>query len=121
MKRLLPLLLFTLSPLLLFTSSKAQTLPPEGLPIPQIVAIAGTFQDDLGCPGEWNTDCENTYLALDSNSLIWRASFQIPAGSHEYKVALNGSWADNFGLSGEYYGPNIPLELEETTLVTFYY
>ncbi|GAB4578846.1 MAG: pullulanase-type alpha-1,6-glucosidase [Anaerolineales bacterium] len=123
MKRLFPLLilLLTFSPFLLFSPAQAQELPPEGLPVPQIVAIAGSFQDDLGCPGEWNTDCERTFLALDGNSLVWRGSFQIPAGSHEYKVALNGSWTDNFGLGGEYYGPNIPLELEEASLVTFYY
>ncbi len=121
MKRLL-LFLLTLSSLLLFTSSsQAQTLPPEGLPVPQTVAIAGTFQSELGCPGDWNTDCETTYLSLDANSLVWRATFELPAGSHEYKVALNGTWADNFGLGGEYYGPNIPLELEEPTLVTFFY
>lgn len=126
MKRLLPLLilLLTFSPLLLFSSSQqafAQELPPEGLPVPQIVAIAGSFQDEVGCAGEWNTDCKDTFLALDGNSLLWRGSFQIPAGNHEYKVALNGSWTDNFGLGGEYYGKNIPLALEEDKLVTFYY
>ncbi len=125
MKRLLPLLLLlTFSPLLLLSSTKiayAEDLPPGGIPVPQTVAIAGSFQDDLGCSGEWNTDCEETFLSLDGNSLLWRGTFQIPAGAHEYKVALNGSWTDNFGLAGEYYGPNIPLELEAETLVTFYY
>lgn len=123
MKRLLPLfiLLLTFSPFLLFSPASAQEPPPEGLPVPQIVAIAGTFQSELGCAGDWNTDCENTYLSLDSNSLLWRGSFLLPPGNHEYKVALNGSWTDNFGLGGEYYGPNIPLTLAEETLVTFYY
>ncbi len=119
MKRLtflLPLALLFLIPF----SARAQELP-EDLPVPQIVAIAGTFQSELGCPGDWNTDCEDTYLALDAASLIWRGTFEIPAGSHEYKVALNGSWTDNFGLGAEYYGANIPLELAQTTLVTFYY
>ena len=119
MKRLLFLL-----PLLLLASSPPpalQELPPEGLPVPQTVSIAGTFQPDLGCSGEWNTDCEDTFLALDGNSLIWRATWEIPAGSHEYKVALNGAWTDNFGLGGEYYGANIPLVLEETAFVTFIY
>lgn len=124
MKRLLPLLILLISPFLLFSSSQqasAQELPPEGLPVPQIVAIAGTIQSKLGCPGDWNTDCKDTFLALDGNSLLWRGSFQLPAGSYEYKVALNGSWTDNFGLGGEYYGKNIPLNLDTDTLVTFYY
>jgi pullulanase-type alpha-1,6-glucosidase len=93
----------------------------DPIPIPQIVAIASTFQDELGCPGDWNTDCPNTYLTLDANSLLYRGTFLIPAGSHEYKVALNGSWDDNFGLGGVYYGLNIPLELSQDTLVTFFY
>jgi pullulanase-type alpha-1,6-glucosidase len=123
MKRLLPLLtiLLALSLLRLRPAAAQQELPPGGLPVPQTVAIAGTFQPALGCAGQWNTDCEDTFLALDGNSLIWRATWEIPAGKHEYKVALNGSWTDNFGLGGEYYGKNIPLELAENKLVTFYY
>ncbi|HUF39744.1 MAG TPA: pullulanase-type alpha-1,6-glucosidase [Anaerolineales bacterium] len=111
---LLPLLLTASTPLL-------QELPPEGLPVPQIVAIAGTLQPALGCSGEWNTDCEETFLTLDGQSLVWRATWELPAGSYEYKVALNGSWTDNFGLGGEYYGANIPLVLEEAATVTFIY
>jgi pullulanase-type alpha-1,6-glucosidase len=114
-------LLLLISILSLSPAAAQQQLPPGGLPVPQIVAIAGTFQSALGCAGQWNTDCEDTYLSLDANSLVWRATWEIPAGKHEYKVALNGSWTDNFGLGGEYYGKNIPLELAENKLVTFYY
>jgi pullulanase-type alpha-1,6-glucosidase len=123
MKRVLSILPLFLAFFLLRLSPAAaqQQLPPGGLPVPQIVTIAGTFQASLGCPGDWNTDCEATTLALDANSLIWRATWEIPAGKHEYKAALNGAWTDNFGLGGEYYGKNIPLELAENKLVTFYY
>ncbi len=108
--------------LLLFISpAAAQQETPADLPIPQIVAVAGTFQPALGCPGQWNTDCEDTFLALDGEDLLWRATWTIPAGAHEYKVALNGTWGDNFGLNAEYYGPNIPLQLDQETAVTFFY
>jgi pullulanase len=121
MKRFIPFLAILLLILAISPAAAQQELPPGGLPVPQSVAIAGTFQPALGCAGQWNTDCEDTFLALDANSLVWRATWEIPAGKHEYKVALNGSWTDNFGLGGEYYGKNIPLELAENKLVTFYY
>jgi hypothetical protein len=41
----------------------------------------------------------------------------IPAGSWEYKVALNGSWDEKYGSDG----PNIPLTLADPTSVTFWY
>src|SRR3970282_2145617 len=97
MKRL-PLLFLLLILSIAPAAFAQQELPPEGLPFPQSVSIAGTFQDDLGCSGEWNTDCEDTFMSFDVSSFLWRASWEIPAGSHEYKVALNGAWTDNFGL-----------------------
>ena len=115
------LLLASMALILSIVPALAQELPPDGLPVPQVVSIAGDFQGALGCAGDWNTDCAATYLALDGNSLVWRGTFEMPAGSHQYKVALNESWTDNFGLGGEYYGENIPLELAEPTLVTFIY
>ncbi|MFZ6029442.1 MAG: pullulanase-type alpha-1,6-glucosidase [Chloroflexota bacterium] len=121
MKRLVPFLAFLLLAFSAWPAASQQELPPGGLPVPQTITIAGTFQPALGCPGQWNTDCTASNLVLDGDSLLWRATWEIPAGEHEYKAALNGAWTDNFGLGGEYYGKNIPLSLAENTLVTFYY
>lgn len=88
---------------------------------PETVTVAGTVQSVLGCPGDWQPECEDTQLIFDEADGIWRGSFDLPAGSYEYKAALNGSWDDNFGLGAEYYGPNIPLVLEEDTTVEFFY
>jgi pullulanase-type alpha-1,6-glucosidase len=112
---LLSLLLAGLSPAL------AQRDDPENIESPESVTIAGTLQSPLGCPGDWNTTCEETMLAYDADSDLWLATFVLEAGSYEYKAALNGAWDDNYGLGAEYYGPNIPLEVAESGPVTFWY
>jgi pullulanase len=90
-------------------------------PTPKIVAVAGTFQAQLGCPGDWNTDCENTYLIYDPVDDLWRATFDLKAGDYEYKVALNGTWEENYGRFAESYGENILLTVAEDGPVTFFY
>ncbi len=97
-----------------------QEAPPE-LAFPRSAALAGTFQTQVGCPGNWNTDCEATALSYDPVDNLWKASLNLAAGRYEYKVALNGTWDDNFGRFAEYYGENIPLVLEADRRVTFTY
>lgn len=89
--------------------------------LPQSVAIAGTVQSVLGCPGDWQPECEATFLTYDETSDLWSGSWELPAGDYEYKAALNGGWAENYGLNALRDGPNIPLSLAEATTVTFYY
>lgn len=98
-----------------------QSDDPASLPPPETVTIAGTIQPEIGCPGEWNTSCAESMLTYDPEDDLWLATFEVPAGSYEYKAALNGSWDDNYGLNAEYYGPNIPLEVPADGPVTFWY
>ena len=84
------------------------------------MTIAGSLQTSLGCPGDWNTQCEETMLVYNADSDLWLATFDLPAGSYEYKAALNGTWDDNYGLGAEYYGPNIPREVAEDGPVMFW-
>ena len=99
----------------------AQRDDPENIPPPETVTIAGTLQTQLGCSGDWNTQCEESMLAYDEASDLWLATFDLPAGAYEYKAALNGTWDDNYGLGAEYYGPNIPLTVAEDGPITFWY
>lgn len=85
------------------------------------VTIAGDFQSELGCPGDWMPDCATTHLIQDPNDGVWRGTFTIPAGSWQYKVAIDDSWTENYGRYGYRDGPNIPLNLAAETAVTFYY
>lgn len=88
---------------------------------PSLVVIPGTIQSVLGCTGDWQPDCEATALIYDADDDLWQASFDLAAGSYEYKVALNGTWDINYGLNAEPNGANIPLVLEEDTTVKFIY
>ena len=45
----------------------------------------------------------------------------MPAGTHEYKAALDGSWDENYGLNAQPNGANIPLTLAADTTVKFFY
>jgi pullulanase-type alpha-1,6-glucosidase len=99
-------------------AARAQT---SDTPAPKTVVVPGTLQSKLGCPGDWQPDCAKTALAYNKDKDVWEGTFTLPAGSYEYKVALNGTWAENYGLDGKRDGPNIPLKLDAETRVTFTY
>ncbi|MDF1552573.1 MAG: PKD domain-containing protein [Deferrisomatales bacterium] len=90
-------------------------------PPPASVTLAGSLQAELGCPGDWQPDCAVTGLAYDGDDDVWQQTLTIPAGSWEYKAALNGTWVENYGLNATSNGPNIPLDLAAVTDVKFYY
>src|SRR5690349_17131904 len=88
---------------LLLLTALAGALPPLGSPAPaaasdtpdpQTVTVPGTIQSALGCPGDWQLACKNTYLVFKDG--LWQATFEIPAGAYEYKVALNDAWDENY-------------------------
>jgi pullulanase-type alpha-1,6-glucosidase len=93
----------------------------DGFPTPTLVVVPGTIQSKLGCPGDWQPNCENTALTFDEAQGLWTGTFDLPAGRYEYKVALDGSWDRNYGANGQAGGPNIPLVLEADSSVTFTY
>ena len=76
---------------------------------PTTVTVTGSFQEELGCPGDWQPDCAATHLTYDADDDVWQASFTLPAGSWEYKAALNDSFTENYGAGGVADGPNIAL------------
>jgi len=88
---------------------------------PTTVTVTGSFQEELGCPGVWQPDCAATHLTYDPDDDVWQASFTLPAGSWEYKAALNDSFTENYGAGGVADGPNIALDLATETEVKFYY
>ena len=90
-------------------------------PNPTSVTIAGSLQSELGCPGDWQPDCATTHLAYDSNDDVWQGTFSVPAGSYEYKAALNDSWDENYGANAQPGGANIGLSLGAPSDVMFFY
>jgi len=85
----------------------------------RIVVVAGNLQDEAGCEGEWDPSCLETQLFDEDGDGIYQATFSLPAGEYEYKVAMNGGWDENYGANGEAGGANIILSLAEDTDVTF--
>src|SRR5215210_1307555 len=90
-------------------------------PTPASVGLPGSFDSELGCSGDWQPDCTATRLAFDAEDRVWQATFDVPAGSWEYKAALNGAWDENYGTNAQQNGTNIGLSLADATPVKFYY
>ena len=90
-------------------------------PNPSSVTIAGSLQSELGCAGDWDPACATTHLTYDANDDVWQGTWTVPAGSYEYKAALNDNWTENYGLHAASGGANIPLALGANTSVKFYY
>jgi hypothetical protein len=88
---------------------------------PATVTVAGSFQQELGCPGDWQPECAATHLTFDPDDGVWQASFPLPVGSWEYKAALDGTWTENYGAGAVRDGPNIAFALTEPTSVKFFY
>ena len=90
-------------------------------PEPSFVMLGGSFQNELGCPGDWQPDCISTRLSYDAEDGVWQEVFNLPAGDWEYKAALNQSWTENYGVNAQSSGLNISLSLAGGELVKFYY
>lgn len=74
-----------------------------------IVTAPGSFQSELGCPGDWMPECRNSELLdSDGDGVYTFATTGIPAGAYEVKVAHGLSWAENYGAGGVPGGANIP-------------
>ena len=88
---------------------------------PAGVAVVGDLQDELGCPGDWQPECADTKMAYSAEFDLWTFSADLPAGEWAYKVALNDSWDENYGVNATPGGDNIGLSLAQATTVKFYY
>lgn len=77
-----------------------------------IASAPGSYQSEIGCAGDWAPECLRSWLQdPDGDGLYTFATGAIPAGDYEVKVALNESWALNYGLDGVQDGPNIPFNV----------
>lgn len=94
------------------------TAPPQDVPK---VILAGDFQSELGCPGDWMADCTASMLFYNANIERYRAELRLPAGNWAFKVTVGGSWSENYGEGGVPGGANIPLNLAVPSRVLFEY
>jgi len=85
-----------------------------------LVTVPGSHNSEMGCPGDWAPDCPQAVLTLRPGG-VYAGTFSLPAGDYEYKVAIGGSWAENYGVGGVRDGANAAYSLTATTDVTFVY
>ncbi len=85
-----------------------------------MVNVPGSWQAAAGCPGDWQPDCTLTALTKGADGL-YTGTFNLPAGDYEAKVALDGSWAVNYGVDGVQDGDNYKFSLTADGSVTFTY
>ncbi|MFN8596270.1 MAG: pullulanase-type alpha-1,6-glucosidase [Anaerolineae bacterium] len=103
------------------------TLQAQTTSAPTKVVVPGTHQSELGCSGDWQPDCDKSALTYDAQSDVWTGEFEITPGNDQdgkgarYKVALNGSWSENYGQKAQQGGSDIPLVVSAPTKVKFYY
>ncbi len=87
---------------------------------PDAVSMPGSHGSEIGCPGDWQPACDQAQLSLDAKDEIWKGTVDVPAGTYEYKAAVNRSWDENYGAGGVPGGANLTLEAPGGP-VTFFY
>lgn len=84
-----------------------------------MVNVPGSWQAASGlCEADWDPACEGTALT-DNGDGTYSATFDVPAGDYEAKVALDGAWTENYGVDGAADGDNILFTVAEDGPVTF--
>ena len=82
------------------------------------VILAGSIQAALGAKA-WDSNGEITRMKEVSGG-VFEFAAAFPKGSYEYKVAVGGTWDENYGLKGAKGGANIPLNVTvDGTIVKF--
>ncbi len=84
-----------------------------------IYTIPGSFNSELGCSGDWQPDCLQTFMSdVDGDGVFTFVTSAIPVGNYEFKVATNESWNNpNYGQGGG--GANVPFSVAGAATVTF--
>ena len=93
-----------------------------GEPIqPTTVSVAGSLNTELGCTEDWQPSCEKAFLTFEPAHRLWQLNVpNLPAGTYEFKAALNGTLDENYGAGGEPSGPNVVFD-HAGGAVTFLY
>ena len=87
-----------------------------------IATVPGSFQSELGCPGDWQPDCLRSWLQdVDGDGIYAFTTDALPPGSYEAKAAINESWDENYGAGGAPNGANIGFTVGASSTVTFRY
>lgn len=85
------------------------------------VTLVGDLQSELNVAcGDWDPACPATHMTYDAADDVWQLTGTVPAGAYQYKVAVNDSWDESYGVNAQPGGANIPLNAGATP-IKFYY
>ncbi|WP_432456825.1 pullulanase-type alpha-1,6-glucosidase [Cellulomonas iranensis] len=95
---------------------------PPPAPGGTLVTVPGSHNAAMGCPGDWQPGCEVARLT-STNGVVYSGTFTVPPGSYEYKVAVGGTWDENYGAGGAPGGANVTYTVagDAPQQVTFVY
>ncbi len=80
----------------------------------RVINVPGTF------PGpSW--DAASNQMTYNGNRTYSYTFENVPAAKYEFKIAVNGSWAENYGVGGAFDGGNMKVSVPTAQDVTIYY
>ena len=80
----------------------------------RVINVPGTF------PGpSW--DAASNEMTYTGNRTYSYTFENVPAAKYEFKIAVNGSWAENYGVGGAFDGGNMKVSVPTAQDVTIYY
>ena len=82
--------------------------------------VTGTVQTRAGAAKDWDPADKTTEMK-DMGHGFYAYTVDLPAGPYFYKISVNGSWAENYGLNGNFDGANVQLTLDKPERITIYY
>ncbi|GER23917.1 hypothetical protein NCCP1664_24120 [Zafaria cholistanensis] len=87
---------------------------------PESVAIAGDFAALLGGAADWAPELDEVQMEFHAPTLSWVRTVDLPAGTYSFKIAVNRSWAENYGAFGSFDGANHELNHGGGTITIHY-
>jgi glycosidase len=104
-------------------AARAATAPdqmPEKAAAQRSIVVTGTVQTKAGAAKDWDPTDTTTQMRPIGHG-FYEYTENLPEGAYYYKVSINGSWAENYGLNGNFDGANVQMNLTKPAKVTFYY
>ena len=94
-------------------------LAQEETETPESVSFPGSYAHLLG-GADWEPADPTVQGADPEGDGVWTLTVTLPAGDYEFKVALNGTWDENYGRDGVQGGENIRFEKKHLTASKVY-